>query len=124
MQKRVIATAIAMLASQATMATSPVSKHLPRSYGSGVSTSAQGARVRPGFEHIADAEMVVKAGPAASTVCADVAGYAKVGWTFFDRWGSFPIRRPAGVEGSVRYCVGQRHMTGHLVQMAYDVIGE
>ena len=56
MQKLVIATAIALLASQAAMATSPVSTHLPRSHGSGVITSADGALVRPGFDRTAGAE--------------------------------------------------------------------
>ena len=124
MQKFVIVAAIALVTSQAAIAASPISRPLPKSYGSGVTTSAEGAWVSPGFDVPADTDQVVKAGPADTTACADFTDYSKVTWTTFDRWGSFPILRPTDVAGEVRYCVGLRHTGSHLVKVAYDVIGE
>ena len=124
MQKFVIAAAIALVTSQAAIAASPTSRPLPKSYGSGVTTSAEGAWVSPGFDVPAHTHQVVKAGPAGTTACADFTGYGKVTWTAFDRWGSFPILRPADVAGEVRYCVGLQHAGSQLVKVAYDVIGE
>jgi hypothetical protein len=65
-----------------------------------------------------------KAGAASSTSCTDPAGYTPVTWSTFDRWGSFPIARPADVVGEVRYCVSLRLANSHAFDVKYNVIGK
>jgi hypothetical protein len=110
----VIMAALAAIGSHAAMA----------SAGSGVTTSPKGAWVKPGYTVPANSEPVVKAGPAGSTSCQDGTAYTPVTWTTFDRWGSFPIARPANVAGEVRYCVSVRHVGAHAVKVEYDIIGQ
>ena len=91
--------------------------------GGGVTTDSRGATVRPAFVKPSGSQTLKKAGAVRSTSCADPVGYAPVTWTTFDRWGSFPIVRPADVSGEVRYCVALRLDNSPSFSVKYDVIG-
>lgn len=120
-QSRVLSLAVlAAVTTHAALAGQPSVSHSPRG---GISTDPGGAWVRPDYPKVPNSQTLKKAGPAAATVCGDPDGYAAT-WSTRDRWGSFSIIRPTGVEGEVRYCVAVRLQGSEAIEVKYDVIGE